>query len=186
VEKLEDRLCPSGGGGETVTLHVAYDAGRQVTLTGSLSNSLGPIANQTIDLGGVVNGTATTNSQGAYSVTLPVSSLGNVTAYSADGRSNTAQSTLVGGKPVISNFTAIPEGGGVWLLSGKVSGTPTSGEMVAFSGIAAVNGLSAHVSGNGAFSEYITVTPGQGGYVDAVATDWWGDESQVATTDLSA
>jgi hypothetical protein len=169
-----------------LTLHVKYDAGQQVTLSGRLTNSFGPMANQTIDLGGVVSGTATTNSSGTYRVTLPVSQLGTVTAVSDDGISNTAQSTLIGGAPTISNFMAISEGGGLWLFTGTVGGAPAQGEVVTLSGIDAVQGLSTTVSAGGMFIVFATVASGQGGFVDAQAVDWWGDSSEVATTDVNA
>ena len=129
LERLEDRLSPSGLGfppplpppnptlpSETVTMNVTYDPNKQVTLTGHLSNSMGAIANQAINFGGAVNGAATTDAQGNYSVTLTASQLGQVTAASSDGKSNTATATLASQVPTISSFTATSEGDSVWEL----------------------------------------------------------------------
>ena len=183
LERLEDRLSPAsvGAPGENLTMVVTYDPNKQVTLGGQLTGQSGPIANQTINLGGVVNGTATTNSQGGYSVTLPVSKLGQVTAASADGLSNIAQSTLVGGSPVISNFDAMPEGGGLWYFSGTVTGAPTQGEVVNFSGITALQNKQVTVNPDGTFAYYCIVNSGQGGWATAEAVDWWGDTSPIVS-----
>jgi hypothetical protein len=168
-----------------LTLAVTYDAGKQVTLSGQLTNSSGPVASETINFTGVVSGTATTNSQGLYRVTLPVSSLGNVTANSADGLSNPAQYTLVGGTPVVNNFMATSEGGGVWLFTGTVTGAPVQGEVVDFGGINALKNQHVTVNADGTFSFYATVASGQGGYASAEAVDWWGDTSNEVYTDVT-
>ena len=191
LERLEDRLSPSGMGPpggpggvgaptpETVSLTVTYDPNKQVTLTGQLTGQSGPIANQTINLGGVVNGTATTNAQGGYSVTLPVSKLGQVTAASADGQSNIVQSTLVSGSPTINNFDAASEGSGLWYFSGTVTGAPTQGEVVTLAGIPALQNQQVNVNPDGTFGYFCIVNTGQGGWANAEATDWWGDTSPV-------
>src|SRR4051794_36968142 len=75
LESLEGRLVPA-----TVTLNpITYGTGRQVTLSGTLSNT-GNVAWQMIALGGQVSGTTMTNAQGQFSATLTASALGNVTA----------------------------------------------------------------------------------------------------------
>lgn len=195
LERLEDRISPAifpGGGPppppppgpETVSVNVTYDPNRQVTLTGQLSGQSGPLAYQGINLGGVVNGSTLTDSQGNYTITLGVSQLGQVTAASADGQSNTATATLVNGAPVISSFTATFEGGGMWEIAGSVSGAPTQGESVSFGGIPALNGASANVNPDGSFTLFIMVNNGNGGIATAQAVDWWGDISPVATTSV--
>lgn len=183
LERLEDRLAPSG---EMLSMFVTYDPNKQVTLTGQLANQSGPMAGQTIDLGGSVNGTATTNANGNYSVTLSVSQLGQVTAVSADGQSNTCMAMLMSAAPTITNFNATPEGGGVWLLSGNVTGQPLQGTVVNFAGIKAVDGEQETVNANGTFNLYVTVSSGNGGLVEAEAVDWWGDTSQEASEYVTA
>ncbi len=194
LERLEDRLSPSGsgpsgggvgvGGGtppsETITLNVTYDPNKQATFSGQLTNQNGPVALQTINLTGVANGTATTNGQGVFNVTLSISRLGTEYAASADGQSNTAQVTLVNGSPVIGNFTAVSQGGGMWLFEGSVSGAPTQGEAVNFGGITPLQGQSTGVNADGTFEFYAMVPSGQGGWASAEAVDWWGDTSETA------
>lgn len=179
LEQLEDRLSPAVM--EMLSLNVAYLPNKEVTLSGSLFSQSGAVANQTINLGGVVSGTATTNAQGAYSVTLPVSKLGQVTAASADGLSGTMNATLVGGTPTINGFSAVPQGGGVWLFSGYVTGAPTQGEVIHFDGLTALADKSCNVNPDGSFSYYCRVFAGQGGIATAEATDWWGDTSSTVT-----
>ena len=185
LERLEDRLSPTGGM-EMLGMNVTYVQNKQVTLAGSLSSPSGPVTNQTINFGGVVKGTATTDAQGNYSVTLTASALGQVTAASADGLSNQATYTLVGGTPVINNFTAIPEGGGLWEFSGNVTGAPAQGEVVNFGGIPALENQSRNVQPDGTFSFFVVVASGQGGVATAQAVDWWGDTSKVAMTGVLA
>lgn len=186
LERLEDRLSPTGGGPvpsgavETLTMNVTYLQNKQATFSGQLTNANGAVANQTINLTGVVTATATTNATGSYSITLNIPQLGTEYAASSDGLSNTAQFTLVGGSPVISNFKAVSEGGGLWLFTGSVSGAPTQGEVVNFGGIKALQGQSTTVNSDGTFSFAAVVSSGQGGWASAEAVDWWGDTSEPA------
>lgn len=188
LEKLEDRCCPSGGAAtETLTMNVTYLQGKQATFSGQLTNQTGgPIANQTIDLTGVVTTTVNTNAQGNYSITLKIPKLGTEYAASADGQSNTAQFTLAGGNPVIKDFTAVAEGNGLWLFSGTVSGAPTQGEVVNFGGITPLEGESTTVNSDGSFDFYAIVPTGEGGVASAEAVDWWGDTSETAAAYVGA
>lgn len=189
LERLEDRLSPTSmlgptppppPGPETLTMNVTYDPNKQVTLTGGLSNGSGPVANQTIYFNGAVQGTATTNAQGTYTVTLPAKSLGQVTAVSSDGLSNRATFNLASQTPTINNFDAVSLGNGYWKLTGTVSGAPYQGEVVDFGTLAAVDGQHANVNQDGSFSFYCYIPSGEGGTVSAVAVDWWGDTSDVS------
>ncbi|HTU22551.1 MAG TPA: hypothetical protein VMG10_31220 [Gemmataceae bacterium] len=191
LERLEDRLSPAMIGppppsGETISLNVTYLPNREATFSGQLTNQSGPVANQTVNLTGVVNGAATTNSQGDFSVTLAVPQLGTEYAASADGLSNTAQYTLVNGAPVISDFTAMSLGNGLWEFSGSVSGAPTQGEVVNFGGITPLMGQSDSVNPDGSFDFYAIVNSGQGGWASAQAVDWWGDTSTINSTYVAA
>jgi hypothetical protein len=144
------------------------------------------MANRTIDLTGVVKTFATTDAHGKYSITVSVPQLGTEYAACANGQSNTAQFTLVGGSPKISNFTAVAEGNGLWCFSGTVSGAPTQAEVVSFGGIAALRGQSMAVNANGTFDFYAIVKSGQGGWACAEAIDWWRDASPSATDYVAA
>ena len=179
LERLEDRLSPSGM--EMISLYATYQPNREVILRGQLTGPSGPLANQTVNLGGVVNSTATTDAQGYYSTTLTVSQLGQVTATSADGQSNTAATTLAAGSPTISRFSAIPQGGGLWLFTGQVMGAPVQGEVIRFDGLTALADKTCNVNMDGSFSYCCYVANGQGGVAVAEAVDWWGDTSNDAT-----
>ena len=163
-------------------MNVTYLPNRQATFSGHLATPSGPVANQTVNLSGVVNATPTTDSQGNYSVTVAVPQLGQERATSADGQSNTALSTLVGGSPVVSDFTALSLGSGLWEFSGTVTGAPIQGEVVNFGGINALMGQSDTVNADGTFDFYAIVSTGQGGWASAQAVDWWGDTSAIAAT----
>jgi hypothetical protein len=173
LERLEDRLSPS-----TLTMTVTYEPSRQVQLSGQLTNTSSP-GNQTINFTGAVTGSTTTNAQGNYSVTLTASKLGQVAAAAANGSSNQVTATLAAGTPSIGGFTAINEGGGMWLFEGTVTGTPTVGEVVNFGGIPALENHHVSVNSNGAFSFCCMVASGQGGTATAEAVDWWDDISSV-------
>jgi hypothetical protein len=198
LERLEDRLSPAGpfvspGGTmsmtmpplplEQISLNVTYLPNRQVTLAGDVTNTPMP-GGQTIQFGGVVGGTTTTDAGGNFSATLKAQALGQATATSLSMPSNTASVTLVSQQPVISNFQAVCQGNGVWLFSGTVSGPPTQGEVVTFGGITALNGQSVSVNADGTFSFYGVVAGGQGGVAWAEAVDWWGETSQAAMANV--
>lgn len=184
LEPLEDRLSPSGA--EMLLMNVTYAPNKEVTLSGGLYSLGGPVANQAINFGGVVDGTTATNALGLYSVTLPVSQLGAVTAASADGLSNTVLTNLVSAVPTIARFAAISEGNGFWMLAGQVSGAPTQGEVIQFDGLAALDGQSCNVNPDGTFSYVVYVPSGQGGIATADAVDWWGDTSNSVQTTVAA
>jgi hypothetical protein len=167
-------------------MSVTYDANRQVTLAGTLTSSGVVVTNEAIYFGGVVSGTATTNSKGAYSVTLPVSQLGQVVAASADGLSNTVVYTLVGGSPTVTNFQATALGNGLWKFTGTVNNAPAQGEVIDLGGIPALPDLKIPVNSDGTFTYYTTIASGQGGWATAYAVDWWGDESTEVMTDVNA
>ncbi len=186
LERLEDRLSPSSAGSESIYLNVTYLPGKQATFSGQLTDKSVPVPNATINLTGVVKASATTDSQGNFRITLSIPQLGTENAASADGLSNTALATLQGGSPSISNFTAVAEGGGVWLFSGTVTGAPTQGEVVNFGGIIPLQGESIPVKSDGTFSFYATVPSGDGGWATAQAVDWWGDTSQIASAYCAA
>jgi len=179
LERLEDRLTPSGTG-ECITLSVVYQSDKIATFQGTLTNPCKPYPGQTVNLTGAVNTGAATNAQGVFSVTVQVSKLGTVYAGSADGKSNTAKCTLVGGSPVVGNFKAVSVGSGMWLFSGSVTGAPKQGEMVGCGGITPLQGQKCLVNSDGTFAFYAMVPCREGGWADAEAIDWWGDTSEVA------
>jgi hypothetical protein len=186
LERLEDRLSPSGLVADSLSLGVTYLQGKQATFSGQLTSPSGPIANATINLSGVVTATTTTNSQGNYSITLSIPQLGTEDAVAANTNANEALCEVVGGSPAISDFTATPEGNGLWLFSGTVTGAPTQGEVVNFGGIAPLQGQSTSVNSDGTFDFYAIIPSGEGGTASAQAVDWWGDTSQIEVTYVGA
>jgi hypothetical protein len=177
LERLEDRLTPSGTT-ETVTLNVIYQPNQKAVFQGTLTDQSQPNPSHTVNLTGAVNTQVACSQSGGFTITLPVSQLGTVYAASSDGHSNTAQFTLVGGSPVVGNFKAVSQGGGMWLFSGSVTGAPVQGEVVNFGGITPLDGLSTSVRTDGTFALYAMVPSGEGGWASAQAVDWWGDKSQ--------
>lgn len=182
LERLEDRLCPSGAP-ELLTMHVTYlQQGTQANFSGQLTNQSGPVANQTIKLTGVVNATATTNSQGSYSITLSIPRLGTERAASANGLSNTAQCAVAHEGLTIGGFTATAEGNGLWLLSGTVTGGDTEGAVISFGGITPLQGQSTQVNPDGTFEFYVVIPSGEGGWASAQVVDPSGDRSSNGVT----
>ncbi len=186
LERLEDRLSPASVGGEALSMNVSYLPNKNATFSGQLTNKGVAVANETIKLSGVVTASTSTDSQGNYSITLSIPRLGSEQAVSADGLSNIALVTLQGGNPTINNFTALNMGNGVWLFSGRVTGAPTQGEVVNFSGIIPLQGQSTAVNSDGSFEFSATVPSDGGGTASAQAVDWWGDTSSTVKADVDA
>jgi hypothetical protein len=164
---------------ENLNMQFTYEPNKQVLFTGGVSNTPNP-GGQTIQFSGAVSGDTTTSANGSFSVSLPATSLGGVSATSISQPSNTVTVTLVSQQPVITNFQAINEGNGMWLFTGSVSGPPTQGEVVNFGGIVPLTGKSVTVNADGTFSFVGMVAVGQGGTAWAEAVDWWGETSNAA------
>lgn len=186
LERLEDRLSPSTAAADSLSLDVTYLQGQQATFSGQLRSPTGPIANATINLSGVVDGSTTTDSQGNYSITLSIPQLGTEDAVAPNTSANEALVQVVGGSPTISDFTAVAEGNGLWLFSGTVTGAPTQGEVVNFGGITPLQGQSTEVNSDGTFDFYAIIPSGEGGWAYAQAVDWWGDTSPKAVDYVGA
>jgi hypothetical protein len=186
LERLETRFCPS-------SLSLSWTATNQNNIQFGGTYSAGTTGGgggmhtgggSDADLTVVITGqgwsqTTMTNASGGYSITVPMSSAQSqtVTASMPSDSTATAQTTFYIPPPQITNFTAVLVNGNEWVLSGTVTGTPNPyGMSVNFSG--ATSG-GATVGANGSFSAVCSVTPG--GVVCAVTTDWWGQESNVAT-----
>jgi hypothetical protein len=115
LEELEGRALPS-----TVTLAVTYGTGKNITLSGVLSNTA-TVSGQQIDISGVASGTATTDASGDFSVNLTATGLGDVKAVTHDQSSNAATVTLTDQAPVLTAFQATEGTNHVWTLSGTVT-----------------------------------------------------------------
>jgi hypothetical protein len=180
----------------TLTLSVtSYGPGKNVTLAGSLTNTAN-YANQTINITGVCTGTAVTDSNGNYSVTLAASKLGTVNAQTADGSSNVASVTLTDTAPTITNFVGVETEGDIWdftgtvswneswsTMSGQIQGPPKIGTVTI---LATSNGTMSNGVCTGSFTEAIQLDGTQatdGSYV-ATVTDCWGTVSNQALYDV--
>ena len=176
LERLESRDCPS-----TINL-MAYTtpSSHVVTLMGQVTNTPTP-GGLTVQLGGEVNGTATTDANGNFTASLPAAALGVVTAATADGQSNTAQFTLTDQGTRITSFNWIQDPGNVYVFSGQVGGG-YQGETVNLGGIHSLQGKSTtvDVSGNFSYTVQLDGTVDDTGNASAQAVDVWGVTSNMA------
>ena len=177
LESLERRDCPS-----TISLITTNRSGRNtVSIMGRVFNTPSP-GGLTVNLGGVVNGTATTTAYGTFSAVLPASALGTVTAATADGQSNVAQSNLSDPSQQISTFSYTEYCIGMFDFSGHVNGG-YQGETVNLGGLQSLQGVTATVDANGNFSVCVQLQDNQYdmGNATAQAVDAWGQTSNLAT-----
>jgi hypothetical protein len=169
LERLEERDCPT-----TLTLGVGISStSKTVVFYGAVSNTpiLGGV---TVQLSGVASGTATTASDGSFSILLTASGLGTESAATTDATAQTAVTDQ--NAPLINLFQSTEYMGGYYLFNGHVNGTIFPGEQVTFGGqIATMNGQTATVDSNGDFSFVGHLLPTEEGCVTATATaDAWG------------
>jgi hypothetical protein len=126
------------------------------------------------------NGSTTTDANGNYTVTIPVSKVGAVTAMTMDNQSNHPQVTLNPPAPQIVNFVGSAEPGGLEEFTGKVTGTPNPGGMsIAFGGLTALLNKFTQVAADGTF-DVVFALGGQVGVATAQTKDWWAQSSNVA------
>jgi hypothetical protein len=177
LERLETRDCPS-----TLTLAVSYGTQKTITLSGHLSDN-GPLAGKTVNFSGAATGSATTDGNGDYSLTLSANSLGTVRAYTSDGQSNIPSITLTSNTPVIQNFGWVEMPNHWFTFTGKVIDESPGGLVVQFGGAPeSMQNKSVTVAADGTFSFTIQLdgTINDNGTVSAVVTDWWGLTSAAA------
>ncbi|HEV3145133.1 MAG TPA: hypothetical protein VGZ47_14685 [Gemmataceae bacterium] len=164
---------------------ITYHHQRSITITGEViaENPAG----LTITISGVASGAATTDSNGNFSATLTASALGNVNAQTSDanGQSNVATELLSAPAPVIDEVIISEAPGNSFTISGHVTCPDPQGLTVTLGGdVPALAGQQVTVDANGWFHITVTVPPGQNGTVTAQTTDWWGQQSNVATDTL--
>jgi hypothetical protein len=140
-------------------------------------------AGLTVQLTGAASGTATTDANGNFSVTLTATALATIYASTTDGLSNTASVLLADVAPTISNFAFTEDSSNLYVFSGTVTGN-NAGEVVTLGGmVAATDGQVLPVSSTGYFSLAIQLTGASNdGSITAQATDWWGLTSNLAET----
>ena len=189
LEWLEARDCPS-----YVGLNVAYGAGKQITLYGtvmsgdSTGNSTpgmgGPVSGVTVAFSGSAAGAAVTDSNGNFVYQTNALSLGEVDAATTDGKSNVAKVVLSSSPPYISGFTATEEGSSnYWDITGHVydGNFSAAGLTVQITGSPVTinnggQGRSVTVDSSGNFDLCIRLngTSSDNGTIMASCTDAWG------------
>lgn len=170
----------------TLTLTVSYGTGRNVTLSGQVTDD--EPGGLTVSFSGQVVGTVITNPNGFFSGSFVASGLGTVQATVSNslGFTSTVSIVLTSAAPVISGFTASAGVGNLWTFSGTVTDESVAGLTVTFGGLGALSGESATVQANGTFTKTVTIPPGTQGNATAQVTDSWGLQSNVATYFVSA
>jgi hypothetical protein len=162
----------------SLTLNVAPGTRNMVTLSGQVT--AGAPGGLTVAFNGVVSGTATTNVDGTFQVTLPASGVGQIQATVTDIWGQTAASppvTVKSNAPVIENFQAAQQPDGTWIFTGTVIDECPSGLTVQLGGIPALMGKTVTVRDDGTFSFTATLMMGEAGTATAMCTDWFGLQS---------
>jgi hypothetical protein len=167
-----------------LTFSVSYGALKQITLSGKLIDE--SPANRTVTFSGSASGTATTDANGNFSVTLTANSLGSVSASATDAAnhsSNTAMVTLASSAPVISNFHVSEEPEGWYEFTGDVTDESPFGLTVHFGGApVSLVGKTCTVDLAGEFCLRIQLNglDSDNGTASAWLSDWWGQMSNTA------
>lgn len=163
--------------------NVSYGAGRQVTITGSVSDS--NVQGRAVVFTGAATGSTTCNANGEFSATLTASTLGTVTAtvYDSVGQySDTDTCTLTSGVPSLSNLNISEHDNRWYNITGLVTDESPGGLTVYFGGQpVSLAGLSTTVNSDGTFSLWVQLngTSSDEGTAHINVSDWWG---QAATT----
>jgi hypothetical protein len=170
----------------TVTqLSYTWGPNRTVTITGKVNDE--QPSGRTVTLGGAVNGMATADANGNFSVTLTATALAQVSATVTDQWNQTsaaAATTLTYNAPVIQNFIGTHGAGNTWTFTGHVADAVASGIAISFGGLAA--GQSVVTDANGNFTLTITLASGASGDVIAEAHNMWNMASADATFTVPA
>jgi hypothetical protein len=171
-----------------LTLNVSYNQQRSLTMSGGIVAAQN--SGLTVSVGGVVSGSATSNSQGNYTVTDTASGPGQVTAQTTDvwgQNSNVATVNVPNGGPQITSFSASQSYGNMWTFSGSVTDPSggAAGLIVLLGGSSTISGLTATVTSGGSFSASKQLPVGTNFVATAQTTDWWGQQSNFATTMVS-
>lgn len=176
IGTMQAQLTPS------LTLSVSYGAGRTVTLSGQVTDTVP--GSLTVSFTGKVVGSVVTNSDGTFSGTFEASALGLISATVTNGLgfvSSASAVTLVSNAPVISDFVGVLQTGTMWIFSGRVTDEGHTGMIVRFDGLASLDGKTATVQANGTFSLTVQLQPNEEGTALAETTDWWGLVSNEAS-----
>jgi hypothetical protein len=180
VEQLEDRTCPTP---VITSFMVSSIYHTTVTVMGTVTDE--DPGSCWINISGAMTGSTMANAQGHFSYTATANSLGTVRAAAVDGQgyvSALASAQISSSPSTITNFTAVHAFGTTWIFQGTVTcPSGASGLIVDFGGLPSLNGQTTTVNSNGTFSLSMTLASGESGLATAQTTDWWGQESNVAS-----
>ena len=159
------------------------DSTGMVTVSGYVTD-LSP-GGLSVNVSGVVNGTATTDASGYFSLTAPYSASGTVTVTTTNvwnQTSSPAQATvnppMVAPVPMqIANLTATYENNGKWLITGTVQGGDLSTATISYSGTASGSAQVDSSTGDFSFEVNAQSQPYYSGTEYVVASDAEGDQS---------
>jgi hypothetical protein len=133
---------------------------------------------------GAASGVAMCNAEGYFDAIFNVATPGTIFAVVGDGQTQSGASMLLltNGAPAIAGFKAVQGPGNTWTFSGTATDEAVTGLNVSLTGPPGVNGLTATVFGNGAWSVTVTLPEGTSGNVTATVTDWYGQSGSGYTT----
>jgi hypothetical protein len=159
-----------------ITLSAQVLPGQEVLLSGVLSDNTPSGAK--VYFAGAVSGTTTTDSGGNFSFVTTAASLGTVTAYAIDqdgNSSNSASAKIAVAAPLLTMYVSNVSAGTV-TVSGSLADIDQEHETVDYSGLAS-GSVTTDADGNFTF----TVSTTAMGNLSAVATDEWGETSNLVT-----
>lgn len=158
----------------------ATGPGQTVDITGSVTDDVDPTG-LVVTFSGVVTGSATVDSTGAFNLTTVATALGTATASVTDagGLDADVDALLDDLMPMIDGLTVTQLNATDWQVSGQVTDEFPGGLTVYFGGILP-SGLSATVDTDGSFKLTFTWTSPTSGFATATLDDWWGQSSPVA------
>jgi hypothetical protein len=177
LEQLEARDCPA-----LITLHAAVNESlHEVTLTGQLTE--GVVGNVAVHFSGAVIGSTVTDSNGYFTFATTEASLGTVYAVGIDQGveiTDSISAEITSNRPGVIITSVTSEYNVFWTITGYVMDEHTEGLVLQFGG--AAQGVSVVIGEDGTFvvTCYIEQTQAGNVIIEAMTTDWWGQESNVA------
>jgi hypothetical protein len=171
----------------TITLFVTMNGQNSVTLSGVVSGDR--TAGLIVTFTGAVNATAVTDSNGNYSLTIDADNLGEVQASTVDAfgqQSNVATAALAAEAPVITGFTWTNQSE-VVTFTGVLTCPDAAGMAITIQGepLALQAGVQVKAGADGSFSYSFMQRAFDTGSVTASCIDCWGQQSNVAETQLA-
>ena len=161
-----------------ITVSVEYLSNRMVTLSGRVTDD--QPGGHTITFDGVIQGSVTADEYGYYSYTAEATALGTVyvvTENASGFASNTAEAMLASSPPMIVSFYHVVHLDGTVSFIGTVMDESVGGITVTFG--YALDGETVICFASGDFSLRV-VLEADGESASAMATDWWGLESELS------